>query len=133
MTIRTHKTLNIILAILLVLVTTAYIRIILLSILYEDISPIITLDSSRYIEESFYNKAGTKSPSELIKDLDYLQYSPKMPESKTLASTVQVVKRMTNQEIIHNLKAKTGLDLGNDPQTWIEHFKSKQQPQEGRN
>jgi hypothetical protein len=62
---------------------------------------------------------------------DIVTYYPsgtKQVEGSQLDRVVEGCRRSACRVLMAELRCRTGLDLGDDPQTWIEHFRSAEKP-----
>jgi hypothetical protein len=84
-------------------------------------------DEQTQIFEDMRIQASQAEPPKAVEFLDYaVSYYPsgsKQVPGSRCDRIVERARRSAVREIIADLRARTGQDLGDDPQRWVEHFK----------
>ncbi|HYG34246.1 MAG TPA: hypothetical protein VEC99_05655 [Clostridia bacterium] len=83
-------------------------------------------DQTLYFEEAREKGLQSSRPEDIVRyiegALNYYPTGTKQTTGSHLDRMVERARRLAVDDMIRHLQSKTGLDLGTDPQSWIERF-----------
>ena len=84
-------------------------------------------EQTLYFEEARDQALLNSRPEEIVRciegTLNYYPSGSKQTAGSRLDRMVERARRLAVDDMIRQLRSKTGLDLGNEPQKWLEHFR----------